>query len=103
MFATASSLSMPPRRRSPARMKTHWFALGQPASSQRPSGDQARIDLDALAGRRDLSALRLTLDPGHHSLTVASRAEPLAVIDTRTAAAGAGWCRPRSGRRRARR
>lgn len=49
------------------------------------SGRTARcIDLDALAGYRDLYRLRLDVSPGGGTLAVADGREPLAAIDTRT-------------------
>jgi DNA-binding beta-propeller fold protein YncE len=44
----------------------------------------ACIDLDALAGRRDIYGLDLALDPGQKTLTVVARGQGLAAIDTRT-------------------
>jgi hypothetical protein len=42
------------------------------------------IDLDALAGRRDLGTMKLRLDPRGHALTVGSRGRAAAVVDTRS-------------------
>jgi len=42
------------------------------------------IDLDGLAGRRDLSELRLAVDAGQERLSVVKGADPVALIDTRT-------------------
>jgi hypothetical protein len=42
------------------------------------------IDLDGLTGRRDLQALRLSLDPGQEQLSVVKGTDPVALIDTRT-------------------
>jgi hypothetical protein len=44
----------------------------------------ACIDLDALAGRKDIYGLDLSLDPGKKTLSVASRGQELLAIDTRT-------------------
>jgi hypothetical protein len=44
----------------------------------------ACIDLDALAGRKDIYGLDLSLDPGQRTLSVASREQGLLAIDTRT-------------------
>jgi hypothetical protein len=41
-------------------------------------------DLDGLTGRKDLQALRLSLDPGHEQLSVVKGTDPVALIDTRT-------------------
>ena len=42
------------------------------------------IDLDGLTGRKDLQALRLSLDPGQEQLSVVKGTDPVALIDTRT-------------------
>jgi hypothetical protein len=42
------------------------------------------IDLDGLTGRKDLQALRLSIDPGQEQLSVVKGADPVALIDTRT-------------------
>jgi hypothetical protein len=42
------------------------------------------IDLDALTGRKDLQALRLSLDSGQEQLSVVKGADPVALIDIRT-------------------
>ena len=42
------------------------------------------IDLDGLTGRKDLQALRLSLDSGQEQLSVVKGADPVALIDTRT-------------------
>jgi hypothetical protein len=44
----------------------------------------ACIDLDALAGRKDIYALDLSLEPGQKTLSVVSRGQGLLAIDTRT-------------------
>jgi hypothetical protein len=42
------------------------------------------IDLDGLTGRKDLQALRLSLDSGQEQLSVVKGADPVALIDIRT-------------------